>query len=398
MCKVLMIAGIKKKHQAKVKKIMEVAAKTLAKVDDDGIGYAAITSQGKIYGEKWINKDLAFKIHREPKTDYGHMFLETLLDRAAKWENAPSKEDVYARFGTLNKETVEDTVGVIMHARKSTVGGKSIINTHPFFELDSKDTEDTAIIHNGGITNHLTLTKKYSTCDSEVILHEYLKNMMNWNPYGIKEFSEAVEGEYTIGVLSSANHKIEGIVPTLDIFKYKKDLFVGYCPDIETAIFTTWKFHLEEICREAGVAIRNIAEVRDEFFMRINALTGERIDDLIEFKGKDKQVYPYAGVNSIPWKGGPNNYNSMADDDRDVASSTGTSDPLTGDDIEDTIETAKKFFETKHSELFTTKYQTVALNKQEQELMDALAKAKNTDLRALKLVQLAFGIGVKTGV
>ena len=105
----------------------------------------------------------------------------------------------------MTPASINDTVAVILHARKATVGDKNICNVHPFFEINNKDSEDTALIHNGSINNHFQLTKKYSTCDSEVILHEYLKNMMNYNPWGIEELSKTIKGEYTVGVLSSAD-------------------------------------------------------------------------------------------------------------------------------------------------------------------------------------------------
>lgn len=391
MCKVLMIAGIKPEHQDKVKKILEVASKTLTKVDDDGIGYAGITSQGKIYGEKWLNKDMAFKIHTEPKREWSEFYIDQLLDVAAKWKNKTPDMPVYGRFGTFSPENFKDTVAIMLHARKSTVGSKSIENTHPFVEIDQEKSEDTAIIHNGSITNHAALTKKYSTCDSEVILHEYVKNMMNYNPWSIEEMAKTLKGEYTVGVLSSMIDK-DGVTPILDIFKHNKDLFVGYCPEIETAIFSTWEMHLDEIARETGFPIKNIVEVKDGYLVRLNAITGERTEDLVEFTGGAREVYPHTGGGRIT-----NSHHHPPKETGHFSAYPTTDNTTTEDDIEETLEDVKTQFESNHSDLFTVKYQTPGgPSESESQFLAALAIADTTNLRALKLVQRV--LGVKVGV
>ncbi len=387
MCKVLLVAGIKKQHQEKVQKILEVGSKVLAKYDDDGVGYAAITTEGKIYGEKWTNKEHAFKLHAQPKPEFSELFLDSLLGEAADWKTKASNDVVYGRYGQITPDAIEHTVAVMLHARKATTGIKSVSNTHPFFEIGDAKTEDTAIIHNGGITNHETLTKKYSSCDSEVILHEYLKNFVNYNPYGIEEVAKTLRGEYTVGVLSSIYEK-NMVIPIMDIFKHKKDLHVGYCPEIETAIFSTWDNHLEEIAKETGFTIKNIVKVKDGLMLRINAVTGERIDDLIDFSGSVNNF-------SQTWRNGntsgTNPHASAKESGVDLRKSAQT----TEDDIEETIDDVKVNFESNHSELFSNKYQTPeGLSKAESEFMSSLIKANNTNLRALKLVQNVLGVKV----
>lgn len=391
MCKVLMVAGIKKQHRDKVQKILEVGAKVLSKHDEDGVGYAAITTEGKIYGEKWTNKEHAFKIHAQPKPEFSELFLDGLLGEAAEWKGKPSSELVYGRHGHITPDAIDHTVAVMLHARKATIGPKSVSNTHPFFEIGDAKTEDTAIIHNGGITNHEALTKKYSTCDSEVILHEYLKNFVNYNPYGVEEVAKALRGEYTVGVLSSMYDK-NMVTPILDIFKHKKDLHVGYCPEIETAIFSTWDNHLEEIARETGFVIKNIVKVKDGLMLRINAITGERIDDLIDFSGS---VNNY----SQTWRNGNTTGTNTAASSKESGGNQVVdlrkSAQTTEDDIEETIDDVKTNFEGNHSELFSAKYQTPGgLNQAEAEFMSSLTKASNTNLRALKLVQNVLGVKV----
>lgn len=381
-----MIAGIKHQHREKVKKILEVASKVISKADDDGMGYAAITSKGKIYGEKWRSKEFAFKLHAQPKPDYSELFLEDMLGEAGKWKNKIGSELVYGRFGNMTKEAMNDTVAVLLHSRKATVGDKSIANTHPFYEVDSEINEDTAIIHNGSISNHFALTKKHSTCDSEVILHEYLKYSMNFNPGGVEDVTKALKGEYTVGVLSSMLADDDKTpLPILDIFKHGKDLHVGYCPEIETAIFSTWDMHLEEIAKETGFEIKNIGEVRDGYLLRLNAITGYRIEDLIEFTGSAKEVYP-TGANGRGVSTNPGPTEAEVIDLRNRPK-------VTEDDIEETLEVVKQNFESNNSDLFSQKYQIpVNLSEAEHQFMLTLAKAGNTNLRALKLVQKVLGV------
>lgn len=397
MCKVLMVAGIKKKHQEKLKNLLGVAAEIMGRSEDDGVGYAAITTKGKIYGEKWLNKDDAFKIHAQPKIKFSQLFMDELLGDAAKWKaNSKVTEDiVYGRFGSLTQEAMDDTVAVILHARKKTEGDKSIVNTHPFYIIDDKKQEDVALIHNGSISNHAALTKKFSNCDSEVILHEYVKNFMNYNPWGIEEVARTLKGQYTVGVLSSQQLETGEITPHLDIFKYKKDLHAAYFPELEAVVFSTWSSTLEEIGRKTGLALENIIEVKDEFLIRINAITGERMEDLIPFTGKDREIYPY-GANG--WSG--HHSNSPNQSPPELEGNVGPVDIRNrnnnDDDIEETIETAKGNFEHAHSEIFTSKYYTPnGLTEPEKAFMDSLAAADNTNLKALRLVQKVLGIPVK---
>lgn len=387
MCKVLMIAGIKRQHQEKIKKILDVAAKAMSKSEDDGVGYAGITSQGKVYGEKWLNKDDAFKIHTQPKITASQTYLEKLLGDAANWKDKkPSNDIVYHRFGNMHKNILNDTVGLILHARKKTSGDKVISNVHPFFIVDDKKQEDIALIHNGTIHNHMALTKQFSTCDSEVILHEYINQSLNYNPWGIEEVAKTLRGDYTVGVLSSRLLENNKIVPYLDIFKHNKDLHVGYCPDIETAIFSTWPMTLEEVARETGFKIENIVEISDGQLIRLNAVTGQREDDLIKFTGQGREVYPYGRTG---WDS--KSSSSQPSDEGNVVE---IKTKATDDDIEETIEHVKNNFETAHSELFNQKYQDFSegLTKAEKEFMISLKNADNTNLKALKLVEKVLGL------
>lgn len=359
-----MIAGMKKEHKPKIQKILEAASKSMSYVEDDGIGYAAITSSGRIYGEKWVKNSEAWNVRTKPVPTFGEIFIQSLLDKAAKNLKLTSTEVLYEKFGSNpSTELTDDTVAVILHARKQTTGGVSIQNTHPFYMIDREDEKpDIALIHNGTINNHLTLKKKFSTCDSEVILHQYDEHGLNYNPWSIQKLADNIAGLYTVGVLTST-YSGEDLVPILDIFKHNKDLHVGYCPAIETAIFTTNTTTFDSISRETGFEITNVTEITDGYFIRIDATTGSRLEDLIEFNGR-------TNTHQLP---------------KSIEPST--------EDNEPTIETVKLKFESAHSELFTKTFHTPSkLTDDEARFMESLKKASNTNLAALKLIQKVLGV------
>jgi Glutamine amidotransferase domain len=380
MCKVLMIAGIKRQHQEKVKKLCVEMIKYTAVTDNDGFGYAAITSKGHIYGEKWLKKEDAFVTHAQPKPDPAQDVVKAVLGEAARFVNSSNDEKVYDSFGARIKENINDTVSIIVHARNQTVGFKSIANTHPFVELNNKDFPQTALIHNGTIRNHESLTKKYSTCDSEVLLHEYLKNMIYYNPYGIDQLAKDVVGEYTTGVLSSIHYDDGTCIPILDIFKSHKDLFVGYVRELETLVFATTQFVLEHVVNNAGMTVTGIAEVRDGDLLRLNAITGERMEDLIPFVLS--QRYEEFGRT-----GTTTDHHRI----RHPINAPRTVGPYTHSQHtrHETSENVKANFEKNHPELFTSTYYQPGqrLNEREKEFFAELEKNGDTNMRALRLVK-----------
>src|ERR1700676_4052813 len=146
MCKVLMISGIKPKNIPKIHELVKVAARMMSVVEDDGIGYAAITDEGNIYGEKWRNKDDAFKIHAQPEADPVISLMDSTLGPMADWSKIPLNHQVYDSFGIRDAGAIEKTVAVALHARKaSPMSDKTIENLHPFVMMDVENQPDTAL-------------------------------------------------------------------------------------------------------------------------------------------------------------------------------------------------------------------------------------------------------------
>ncbi len=399
MCKIMCIAGIKPEHLTKVHKLAKAAAKNMSIVEDDGVGYAAITKSGTIYGEKWRNKDDAFNIHTQPKNDPMVDLMSRMFGDMADWVNAPVTSKVYDSFGNRDAKSVNETVAIILHARKATTGSSKVIeNVHPFVQLDVQDEPDTALIHNGSILNHAKLTKTMSTCDSEVILHEYLANNMYHNPWGIEQVAKTLIGEYAVGVLSSMRDTDGTYTPILDIFKSGKELMVGYVPELETFVFCTSEHTLENSCKEAELTLKNPIKLKEGFLMRLNAITGNKIDDLISFKTSSKWENGYTDSHT---NSRVRPYNQQNSGVKDVVELNKNVNPITGEYTEDdgitatsddTIDSAKKHFERRHPSLFTMPYIEVngPLEANERELFSELSKGKDTNHKALHLVAVAI--------
>lgn len=366
MCKVFFIVGIKPQHVAKVSTLAKNMAKVMSTIEDDGVGYAAITSQGKIYGEKWLNKDQAFVIHDIPKVDPIVSKMTEMFGDTVDWVKPPATANTYQSFGERNIDIVCDTVGLILHARKATSGGKELNNVHPFFEAGNTDTPDVALIHNGQILNHDKLTKKYSTCDSEVILHEYLANQMYHNPWGMEQLAKTLVGQYTVGVLGS--QLVDDVwMPYLDIFKSKKDLYGAYVPEIETMVFATTDYVLENGLKESGLTFQNMIKIKDGYLHRLNAITDDKMMDPLSFALSTEFM---------------SHYNTQHQNSQ--------SHRYPYQDQYSEYDAVRPKLERHHPALFTAPYLEGDMTPEEKIYFDEMDKDKATDHKALRLVASAM--------
>lgn len=389
-----MVAGIKRQHQERVKKLSSEFLKAAAAHDDDGFGYAAITRGGQIYGEKWLRKEDVFQLHSQPKPPASNDLVKDLLGEAAKPLIEAPTEKVYDAFGaTRTKEVLQDTVAVVVHARKKTTGLKTIENCHPFFSAEEGNNPATALIHNGSIMNHYNLTKKTSTCDSEVILHEYLKEAMSYNPWAMPLLAKTLVGQYAVGVLTSAQTD-RGVQPVLDIFKSAKDLHCAFVKEIDTYVFCTLPGLLAKACAEVGLTPVGISEVRDGYLIRLDAITGKRLEEIIPF---DQSRQFLNGSTHTDSRGGAHHRPagthsrtagmSMIDPNRDYTRTVRHHGPAREE--MDTVDVAKQEFQQRHSDIFEAPYYDVAtgLTKEEIEFYSSLEASKDVDMKALRLVK-----------
>lgn len=261
MCKVMIMSGITDETKDKAWEFIKAISKEMSSpnvTEKDGLGYAAIDNEGKLFGERWVKNDDAFK-HRNP---FGTEIDSTIL----KQFKILRREKVYGNFGVFN----DNIRSITLHSRMAT-NTVNYKNTHPFVE------GFTSVIHNGVIYNDDKLTKKYSTCDSEVILHEYIKSNVNNKLGKFKKVANKLDGYYVLGILSKTN---EGRV-ILDIVKDSRaSLDAFFIKELNTIVFATPKYNgspVEDACKSLGFTIVSKYEVVSNRVQRFDALTGEAI-------------------------------------------------------------------------------------------------------------------------
>jgi hypothetical protein len=376
MCRVFMIPHIKEGKLEKTQEFVKEMARVLSTHEKDGVGYAALTRDGRVFGEKWVNFEEAFKIHGNPPPDLGLTALMDNFGEAIKFKEEPKKQgEVYGAFGDLS--LVGDACAVILHARKKTIGDLCVENTHPFFYFGGGEHAadvDVALIHNGSIANHKELIKRTSTCDSEVILNEYTENQMNLNPWHIEQLAATLYGDYAVGVLSSTTDGDE-LIPILDVFKSNKDLFVGWIPELETFAFCTSEYNLDTGAKACGLTVQYVAQVRDGAYLRFNCLTGKRAEEILVFE-PSKRGTDYRAENNHHR---PSNVCGIGPAAKRVIA-------------DETSEDVRRNFQKNHPSVFNQTYHIPGnLTKEEQTYFDELKARPNVNHRALRLVAAATG-------
>jgi glucosamine 6-phosphate synthetase-like amidotransferase/phosphosugar isomerase protein len=263
MCKILTIAGIKKDKTKVVDAFVKASIPFLTADDKDAVGYAALSD--KLYGERWVNVNTAFK------SSYVSQF-QTKPDGV-------SVEDIrYNKFG--DRFGANHTSAMIVHSRFATCD-LGIENTHPFVSQDG----NTALIHNGVIKTK-GLEYRTSTCDSEGILNEYVKQDVTNKPGNIQTIFNKVNGAFACAVLTKANTGEY----FLDLFRNDQypTLYSSYIPELEATVYATTAEIIENTCVQLGYHMEPLYYVMDNSFIRINAKTGEVIKYIKSIE-KEKQ-------------------------------------------------------------------------------------------------------------
>lgn len=283
MCKIMVIPGVTDKNRVLVKKFVSMAPNEMAVgLDRDGFGYAGITKKGDIIGEKWLHPEHAWV--RPPKNAVaastlsgvgkGEELLRSYTQFVSHTKADLRRPNIYTSYGDVHGKS-DEVCGLIIHARHATSGGSALENTHPFFELEpGEGVPATAIIHNGTIKNDEKFAaKRYSSCDSEIFLHEYLKRKFYEDNKKFPEFAKELIGEYATAILTMVNGK-----PVVDVFKAHKQLYIFFIDELDTFVMSTTEFITENICKKLGYTIGARAELDDGKYIRFDALTGMATD------------------------------------------------------------------------------------------------------------------------
>lgn len=254
MCKIMCIAGVDKSKVKNLQKFMAAMVAPLTASDPHGFGYAAISASTGLYGERWLSPADAFKTRKDVSPNDAPLLahLGAVLEPAI----------TYNSFGTASGEDIQ---AVLLHGRYATCD-VSIANTHPFVR------GTTALIHNGVISNSYQLKKITSTCDSEVILNEYVESNVSVNADNIQDVAYSLEGYYACGVLArgASGHWI------MDVFRDDKaELYCTFVKELGTTVFCTSDSILRAIWRLTGFTTGTVFKVRDNKLIRLDVETGK---------------------------------------------------------------------------------------------------------------------------
>lgn len=241
MCKLFMIVGLKSKEQSLLGwKLASKIAPKISKTDNHGIGYMALTRQGKMFSERWL--DNAKYGTRPIKSD------ERKLDRLKGMANRVSEN--YAMSGVIDHT---GAAVIALHTRFATCG-HGILNTHPFIH------EGVGLIHNGIIHNHDKFPKNVSNCDSEAILTRYLGEGVARTPNKIKEALLPLTGYFACGVMTKKH---------IDVFKSSgATLHVAYSSTLDAYIYSTCKESLIKAAKEAEITLSDVYTVNPRIMTR----------------------------------------------------------------------------------------------------------------------------------
>jgi hypothetical protein len=275
VCKIMAIPGIKPNKQAEAYKFALAAAKYLTKADGDAFGFAALPYSGEVWGERWTRVSDAFN------TGTISSPISQLLDAVTGTNTNHSS--VYNKFGIRN----EQIGAMILHARNATCE-KTLANAHPFVR------DNVAMIHNGVISNSRELTNITSTCDSEVILNEYIDYDVKDNPPNINEVTTTIAGWYAVMLLGRDTNNI----PFLDVFRDSRaSLFVAYIAELETVVYCTTMEIIQKTAKDCNFTIEAMRTFPNGQMIRINAHTNEQLARCLF---NEKPMQPWNHLEAAP--------------------------------------------------------------------------------------------------
>ncbi len=266
MCKLLIIPHIPEGKSKFAWRLAKAITPTMTRMDDDGFGYAAVTTQKDSDGreimlaEKWLFPKDAWS-NRLPGEFAG---LEQALQGGLD-------SNTYRHYGFDLKEGGQRPAikSLMLHSRYSTCGG-GVENSHPFVVSD-KEGPWAAFIHNGVVSKE-GLRFDQSTCDSEGILNSLVDEQVAWEPGNLQKALDKVHGYYAYGFLSLTVE--DGWV--MDVVKDGlAQLSALYIHEIGAVVYATSSDQVESACKKLKWKRPRIAKMRSNTRVRYSVNTGE---------------------------------------------------------------------------------------------------------------------------
>ncbi len=263
MCKVAAVMRVTDKNRTEVWGFMQILGSFMTPGNDDGLGYAAFDNKGKLFGERWLNNSSAFQ------------------DLAfTKGLNAEKMNRAYSFFG--DKVLRDEAQAIILHTRAATCG-RGIANTHPF--VNDIDNPTVATIHNGIIYNDLVFPKKYSTCDSEVLVHLYDTYDAQVSIKNINQFIPQLSGWFTVlNLLTDMSGRM-----VLDAYTDNGRLVSYFIPELETRVYSSNYSDIEDTATFMGMTYEKPIGLAAGKAIRMDILSGE-IVERVNLKDEDIHI------------------------------------------------------------------------------------------------------------
>ncbi|MCW5830588.1 MAG: hypothetical protein KIT79_14875 [Deltaproteobacteria bacterium] len=271
MCKLLMIPHVPQGYSQAAWEFVRAAHGVQTQADSDGYGYAALSRGGGLFAERWFPAAQAF--------GGGSASVRLAEKIAASYGPALVPAPVYEHIGD-GEGPGSDIAAILVHARRANCA-RSLRNTHPFVcgtgpyrqGPDGRTFGTTAaMIHNGRIENDAKLTRMFSSCDSEVILHQYTGAAVHEMPERFQSVASVLEGHYALGFIA----RQEAGRWVVDIVRDDRaKLAAAWIGEIHAVVFCTTEDILDAAARELGWRAPDYFAVRENVLIRHDPFTGE---------------------------------------------------------------------------------------------------------------------------
>ena len=287
MCKIAGVTKITDKNRNDVWAFLQLLGQAMTPGNSGGLGYAALDKAGKIFGEKWVVNESAFRdLTKIPGVD---------SEKLSK---------IYGYFG--DKVERDEAQAIILHTRAATQGAICVKNTHPF--IDDEAAPTVAVIHNGWVHNEKKFTRKYSTCDSEVLAHLYYENNVKADLGNLNKFIPKIDGWFTCLTLGldDNGHMI------MDAFTDNGRLGSYFIKELDTRIWSSEGHDVYQIAKALGLTAIDPQKMSSNTAFRINVLTGEQIAHV---KLEPSTAIPVSQYGEDYWEGWGNVHTMLGNAD-----------------------------------------------------------------------------------
>jgi predicted glutamine amidotransferase len=254
MCKIMSMAGIQPNKEKLMWQFIVKSTPFMTGHDKDGLGFAALGNKG-LWGERWLNPGEAWA------KDSRQLFTSKDAEQEAKFKGGLEKNIKYNNFGVGGSK--QGNKAIIFHSRMATCE-KNIDNTHPFVR------GNTALIHNGVISNKAELKMLTSTCDSETILNAYHDDGVANDPDKIQDMVKKLQGYYGCAVLTKAEDGNE----YLDIFRHTASIYASFVEELGTTVYCTSDDIIKFTCKAMKFNYGHMFKIKEDTMIRIDAKTG----------------------------------------------------------------------------------------------------------------------------